>query len=100
MKKYSQIRAMLSITAASLQSIFRSPSAIVFSIIFPLIFIVVFGFIGNNNISVSVGIHPLCDTTNQIYQVMKGRPEIKQVRKSLDEMTSDLKKGRIAAILN
>lgn len=44
-KPYSQLTAMLSITKASFRSILRSPSAVVFSIAFPLIFILVFGFI-------------------------------------------------------
>jgi len=43
---YSQIRAMLAITKASFRALLRSPSAIVFSVLFPLIFILVFGFIG------------------------------------------------------
>lgn len=44
-RPYSQITAMFSITKASFRSILRSPSAVVFSIAFPLIFILVFGFI-------------------------------------------------------
>ncbi len=53
MHSYSQIKAMLAITRASLRSILRSPSAVIFSIAFPLIFILVFGFLssgGNFNI--------------------------------------------------
>jgi ABC-2 type transport system permease protein len=53
--KYNQVTAMLAITKASLRAIFRSPSAVVFSIAFPLIFILVFGFIGGSGkISVSI----------------------------------------------
>src|SRR5260221_5911370 len=85
---YNQRKAMLAVTVASLRSIMRSPSAVVFSILFPLIFIVVFGFIVNNNISVSVGIHPVCDTTNQIYDVMKSRTVIELVQKSLHDVTT------------
>lgn len=44
-RPYSQITAMFSITKASFRSILRSPSAVVFSIAFPLVFILVFGFI-------------------------------------------------------
>jgi len=42
---YSQFRAMLAISRASLRAILRSPSAVIFSLGFPLIFILVFGFI-------------------------------------------------------
>ena len=45
MHSYSQLKAMLAITKASLRSTFRSPSAVIFSIAFPLIFILVFGII-------------------------------------------------------
>jgi len=38
---YSQLRAMWAITKASLRSILRSPSAVVFSFAFPFIFILV-----------------------------------------------------------
>lgn len=42
---YSQLRAMKAIAAASMRSILRSPSAVVFTLVFPLLFILVFGFI-------------------------------------------------------
>jgi ABC-2 type transport system permease protein len=97
---YSQIKAMLAIARASFRSITRSPSAVVFTIVFPLLFIVVFGFIGRNPISVRLGIHPLSDTTNQIYSMLRSRPEVKLLRLPIEEQMSLLKKGKIAGILN
>jgi ABC-2 type transport system permease protein len=44
--KYSNTRATLAIAKASFRSILRSPSAVVFSLAFPLIFILVFANIG------------------------------------------------------
>ena len=49
---YSQFRAMLAISRASLSAILRSPSAVIFSLGFPLVFILVFGFIGGGGTSV------------------------------------------------
>ena len=49
MRPYSQITALLAITKASLRATFRSPSAVVFSFAFPLIFILVFGFLSNGS---------------------------------------------------
>ena len=43
-KKYNQFAAMVALTKAALKAIFRSPSAVVFSLVFPFIFILVFGF--------------------------------------------------------
>ena len=59
---YNQWRAMLAITRASLRSMTRSPSAVVFSLAFPLVFIVVFGFIKSNTIQLDVSFAPETDT--------------------------------------
>jgi ABC-2 type transport system permease protein len=65
--RYSQFKAMLAITRGSLRAIFRSPSAVLFSIAFPLIFILVFGFIGGSGkISVSVAFTAASDTSKPI----------------------------------
>lgn len=53
---YSQYKAMMALTKASLTSMLRSPSAVVFTIAFPLVFIIVFGFLSGNGISLDVAI--------------------------------------------
>ena len=102
MKRYSQIRAMLAITKASLRSIFRSPSAIVFSFIFPFIFILVFGFIGDGGGApvYKLVIDKNCDTTNVLYDSIKASSRIRIVTFADEkELRSNLVKGRIAGIL-
>ncbi len=101
-QEYSQITATLAITKASLKSIFRSPSAVVFSLAFPLIFIVVFGFIGGGSISVDVGLTKNSDTTNMLYKILDGENSGVNLiaYKSEELMNADLKKGNIAAIIN
>jgi len=76
MKQYSQLRAMLAITKGSLKAIFRSPSAVVFSFIFPLVFILVFGFIGGGGITVRIALANLADTSNVLMKngLLKTRP--------------------------
>jgi ABC-2 type transport system permease protein len=99
-KSYSQLRAMLAITRASLQSIFRNPSTVAFSFAFPLFFIIVFGFVGNRNIKVSVGIVPGSDTTSQIYAMMNSRPEVKLVTsETKEQMIEELEKGKLDGVL-
>ncbi len=49
---------MLALTKASLKAIFRSPSAVIFSFAFPLIFILVFGFLGGGG-KILCGLHLL-----------------------------------------
>ncbi len=99
--EYSQIRAMLAITKGSLHAIFRSPSAVVFSIAFPLIFILVFGFIGNGSrVSINVAFEKSADTSNPMYAVIKGMAGIKVIDKPDIELKEDLEKGRITAIID
>ena len=99
-KQYSQIRAMFSITRASLRAIFRSPSAIIFSFAFPLIFILVFGFIGTDGrMSVKVAFDKKTDTTSDIYRSIASMEGIKIVRAADEQLKNDLEKGRLHAIL-
>jgi ABC-2 type transport system permease protein len=103
MPQYSQVKAMLSITKASLRSIFRSPSAVVFSFVFPFIFIIVFGFIGNNG---GVPVYKIvldknCDTANAFFDSIKTSKRISIVSFA-DSATQkrELEKGKLAAVLN
>ncbi|MEO7120609.1 MAG: ABC transporter permease, partial [Ginsengibacter sp.] len=72
MKQYSQIKAMLAITKASLRALFRSPSSVIFGFAFPLIFILVFGFIGNSGgvKNYRVALNPNADTANALYAAL------------------------------
>ncbi|MEO7444486.1 MAG: ABC transporter permease [Ferruginibacter sp.] len=99
---YSQVRAMLAITKASLISIFRSPSAVVFSFVFPFIFILVFGFLGDGGgqRSYNVVIDPLSDTTNYLYQSLVKTEGFKVVHYETPEaQRKDMQKGRVAGVL-
>lgn len=99
--QYNQFKAMLAITRASLKSSFRSPSAVLFSIGFPLIFILVFGFIGNEGgFSLKVALDKKSDTLNPVYQTIKNIPALRFVDKSDIEINEDLEKGRMAAVIS
>ncbi|MBA2761974.1 MAG: ABC transporter permease [Segetibacter sp.] len=99
--QYNQVRAMLAIARASLKGILRSPSAVVFSLAFPLIFILVFGFIGGvGKVSFKMSIDKKSDTLNPVYTAIKSVPGITIVNKPDNEIKEDLEKGRITAVLN
>lgn len=103
MQQYSQLKAMLAITRGSLKSIFRSPSAVVFSFVFPFVFILVFGFIGNNaGIPVyKIALNKNCDTANTLFDSIKTSNRIKIVRFTNDnELRDNLVKGKITGIFN
>lgn len=93
---------MLAITRASLKGILRSPSAVIFSIFFPLIFILVFGFIGNSSgPSFKIVLDKASDTNNILLDSIKQHSNIKFVTGKTDqEIKSDLIKGRITGILS
>lgn len=102
MQKYSQVRAMLAITKASLIAIFRSPSAVVFSFVFPFIFILVFGFIGDGGGApvYKMVVDKDCDTSNALFDSIKLSGRIKIVSfTDENKLRSALVKGRVAGIL-
>jgi ABC-2 type transport system permease protein len=92
---------MLAITKASLRAILRSPSAVVFSIFFPLIFILVFGFIGNSGgPSHRIVLGANSDTNNVILHSLQSTKGIRFVNyNNAEELNADLIKGRITGIL-
>ncbi|GEO08952.1 ABC transporter permease [Segetibacter aerophilus] len=99
--EYNQLTAMLAITKSSLKAILRSPSTVVFSLAFPLIFILVFGFIGGGGkVSFTIAVDKNSDTTNPVFLGLKSVPGIKIASKSDVELNEDLEKGRLTAIVN
>lgn len=94
---------MLAITKASLRSIFRSPSAIVFSFAFPFIFIIVFGFIGGGNgmQSIKIVMDPSADTTNVLYTALKNTNTVRIIKFENDAALKEAQsKGNFAGIVN
>jgi ABC-2 type transport system permease protein len=102
MKKYSNTRATLAIAKASFRSILRSPSAVVFSLAFPLIFILVFANIGGSGVAIDVGVGKGCDTLNPIYKALKEKAKMVNLvtNETPEEMKADLSKGSIDAIMD
>ena len=92
----------MAIAKASLISMLRSPTAVVFSLLFPVIFIVVFGSMVNNaGLAMKLGVMPGCDTGNMVYKVISGIKSIQlQTGSDSDAMKSSLQKGQLTAILN
>lgn len=99
-KKYNQWRAMFAITRASLRSITRSPSAVVFSLAFPLIFIIVFGFMGGGRFSVDVGVKAGCNKDNPVYLALQSIDVVTlDTSLSASDLKTNLEKGRIDVAL-
>lgn len=91
MATYSNIKASLALIKASLQSIIKSPSAVVFSIAFPLTFILVFGFIGGGRgYSIPVALANGADTNNAVIRVLQHMPILKWKTPNVGKTTEDL----------
>ena len=89
---------MMAIARASFRSITRSPSAVVFTLLFPLVFIVVFGFLGGSAINLDLGVDPASDKDNPVYHLLPTLPGVTLVDlKDEHEVNDKLEKGRIDA---
>jgi ABC-2 type transport system permease protein len=99
---YSQLKAFLAVMKAALRSIVKSPSSVVFTIAFPLIFILVFGFLGDSGkYSIKVGLAPGSDTLNPIYTGLRFVDMVKFVNsESPAQQKQDLEKDKISILLH
>ena len=98
---YSQIRAMLAITKASLNATFRSPQSIFFSLFFPIVLIWIFGSLGGNSTpSVDVAFEKGIDSTTILYHSLKNNPVLHFVEEGKKNLEEELQKGRVTAIIN
>ena len=100
-KPYSQARALWAITRASFKAIFNQPTAIFFSLLFPIIFILIFGAFGDRGGAMyRIGIEPGSDTSNMLFEGFKASKQIRIMRYAdTTTMNSELDKGRITAVI-
>ena len=98
---YSQSRALWAITKASFRAIFSNPSAIVFSILFPIIFIMIFGAFGDGGFSRQrIALSPDSDSTNVVVDSLRTSNYLRIVSYAdTVTMRKDLEKGDLAAIV-
>lgn len=102
-KPYSQSRAMLAITVASLRSTLKSPQSIFFGLFFPIVLITIFGALGRGGggSSVDVAFEKNSDNNNALYDSLMTARSLhiapnNNPEKNIEDL---LKKGRITAVL-
>jgi ABC-2 type transport system permease protein len=100
-KPYSQAKALWAITWASFKAIFDQPISIVFSLLFPIIFILIFGAFGNSGVPTQrIAVRPGTDTVNAIFDSLKANKYIKLARyDDTTQMRDELAKGKLTGIL-
>ena len=101
-QSYSQFKAFKAITIAALRSISKSPSSVIFTIAFPLIFILVFGFIGGDGMSnIKVAFSPDSDTTTLLAKQIGQQATLKFVAyNDSTDLFSKIEKGKINVLLD
>lgn len=100
-QKYNQLRAMWAVTKASLKATFRSPQSVFFSLFFPIVLIWIFGALGRGGTpSVDVALEKNADTTNNFYFSLKQNPVLHFISEKNKDINDELKKGRIAAVVD
>lgn len=100
-QQYSQFKALFAIAKSSFIALLRSPSAVAFTVGFPLVFVLVFGFIGGRHQSLKVGVASSVDTTSAVFKALEKRAVIQFVTTDSEvQMKEDLQKGRIASIIH
>lgn len=101
-KKYSQLRALVAITKASLLATLKNPSSIVFSLLFPLLFVWIFSFFGSGvQPKIKISLSAKSDTANIFYAVLQSIPSVNIIHyKNEVEQKEELEKGRVAAVIN
>lgn len=107
MQKYSQLKAFLAIIKASFRSILSNPSALFFSLLFPIIFIFIFGSFGRGSgVHYRIAFSINADTANEVYDSIKANPLIiissfkKDGVTDTTAMRKALEKDNISAIVN
>jgi ABC-2 type transport system permease protein len=98
----NQVKAAFAISRYSLLATLRSPTSIVFSLLFPIIFITVFGSINVGKApEMKLALAPGYDTANVVFKAIKSIPNVSFKRGlSQQEQNEDLTKDRITAIIN
>lgn len=99
--KYSQWKAFKALVQAALRSLAKSPSSVIFTVAFPLIFIVGFGFLDSDEVqSIKVGIVKSPAFPTDILEKIKADPLLDL--SSIDPKATDsvLAEGAVSGLLD
>lgn len=99
---YSQRKALWAITKASFKAIFSQPSSIFFSLLFPIIFILIFGAFSDKTADpFKIAIAPGSDTSSVFYDSLLTNPLVRVAKYSdTASMFDEMRKGRLSAVVN
>ncbi|MEE1884953.1 ABC transporter permease [Pedobacter flavus] len=100
-KKYNNTTATLALAKASFRSILRSPSAVVFTLAFPLIFILVFGFLSTNGVKIDLAIAPTSNLDNPVIKALEQNSVVRLIKDTdTTNINSALTKGNYDGLID
>jgi ABC-2 type transport system permease protein len=100
-QSYRQSRAFFAILKAALRSISKSPSAVVFTVAFPLVFILVFGYLGGGEkAAMRIAFSPATDSTQPLVRALAGNEIVQIIKADSAQIAEHLKKGTITALVH
>lgn len=99
-KAPNQFPAFLAMAKYSLKAQLRNRATFFFGFIFPIVFISVFGLIGNSGgFTSKIGFPDTVSQNDSLLVVLKSVPAVRVSQDSLDNLQVTLKKGKLDAIL-
>lgn len=98
-RKPGQIRAFFAIAWYAFRSQTRNAATFSFGFIFPLVFISIFGLIGDSTQTIKAGLPTGTDKNNPIVQVLQQQESVSLVQDSRENLKTQLNQGKIAGIV-
>ncbi|HEX8932417.1 MAG TPA: ABC transporter permease [Patescibacteria group bacterium] len=99
-KKTNQFRAFLVMMKYFFLAQTRNPATFAFGFIFPIVFISIFGLIGNTPQKLTVGVPLTTEQTNPIVQIIAKQPFVKIDQEDEITLETKLKQGKLSGIVN
>ena len=95
----NEFRSFAALAKASLLGQVRNFSSLFFGFLFPIVFIAIFGFLGNTSTKVTLGVAPGTDRQSPVYQALTHIPAVTLQQGDQATLDQQLKKGEIDGIL-
>jgi ABC-2 type transport system permease protein len=98
-KKPNQVRAFFTMMKYFFLAQTRNPATFAFGFLFPVVFISIFGLIGNSNTQLNIGLPKESNLTNPITKAIKESKFIKAEEAPRGELENKIKQGKLAGII-
>lgn len=98
-RKPSQLRAYFTMMKYFFLAQTRNPATFAFGFIFPLVFISIFGLIGNTPQKLTIGVASGADRTNPIIKIMEKQSFVKIDQEDESILENKLKQGKLSGIV-